>query len=692
VTVRIGIDVGGTFTDYVAVRDDARLVSGKTPSTPGRENVAVLNALEAVAEAFGVDLETLLGETDVVNFGTTVATNAMLEHKGARVGMLTTKGFRDIIDLRRGYKESLTDIRLQAPLPIVRRRHRIGVTERIAADGAVSVPLDEDEVAAAVDRLRDDGVEAYAICLLQAQANSVHERRCAEIVADRHPGAHVSVSTDVVNQIGEFERFSTTLVNAYVSPILRDYMAQLLDELRTRGFRSQLLVMQSNGGTADAAEMGRLGAGALLSGPAGGVVAASQLGRAAGHADIIGVDMGGTSYDVSLVRDGRPEVRTDAWAARYRIGLSTLDIHTIGAGGGSIAWIDDGGALRVGPESAGATPGPACYGRGGTRPTVTDVDLVLGYLSSENFIGGAMRLDRAAAERAILEHIAEPLGISLIDAAVGIVRIVDNSMSNGIRVVSVARGHDPRDFALVAFGGAAAAHAPVQARDLAIGTILVPKAAGVLSALGTLLSDLKRSTSSPYFRLADEADLDEVNARNAELWERHAGSARSADVHRVERRLSADFRYRGQVHELTIPIPGDDGVVTPARWNAAIEDFHATHEQLYTFRLDAKPVEVLTLRQDIVGLRGALAWDELESVDGHAAVPTGRRTVWMPGADGRYAEREVAVHDGSGLPAGAVVEGPAIVNEANTTIVLHDGDHARLDARGVYVIDVGAPA
>jgi len=688
VTFRIGVDVGGTFTDFVAVRDGRTLVSGKTPSTPGEENVAVLDALGRAAAGFGISLADLLRDTHVINFGTTVATNAMLEHKGARVGMLTTAGFRDLIELRRGYKESLTDIRLQAPLPIVRRRHRIGIPERISADGGVVVSLDEKAVANAVDRLRAAAVESYAVCFLQAQANPVHEHRCAEIIAERHPGAHVSVSTDVVNQIGEFERFSTAVVNAYLSPVLRDYMGRLLEQLREGGYRGRLLVMQSNGGTADAPEMGRLGAGALLSGPAGGVVAASDLGRAAGQPNIIGVDMGGTSYDVSLVRNGRPEIRTDAWAARYRIGLPMLDIHTIGAGGGSLAWIDDGGALRVGPESAGATPGPACYGRGGKRPTVTDADVVLGYLGSENFVGGAMRLDHDAAERAILEHVAEPLGVGLIDAAVGITRIVDGNMSNGIRYVSVARGHDPRDFALLAFGGAAAAHAPVQARDLGITTILVPRAAGVLSAFGTLLSDVKTSTSAPFFGPAADADLDEVNVRLHALWERHRKLVEAEDMLVVQRRLSADLRYVGQVHELTIPVAGE-GQLTAAAWERAIEDFHIMHERLYTFRFDDKPVEVITVRQDIVGARDKLAWESLQEETRSAAAPSASREVWLP-FQASYVHRRVAVHDGAALKPGAEISGPAIVNEANTTIVLHESDRARLHESGTYVIDVGA--
>jgi N-methylhydantoinase A len=684
---RIGIDVGGTFTDYVGFRGADEAVSGKTPSTPGRESVAVMNALGRMAERFGAGVDELLAETEVINFGTTVATNAMLEHKGAAVGMITTKGFRDVIDLRRGYKESLTDIRLPAPPPIVRRRHRIGVSERIGADGTVLVPLAEDEVTAAIRRLSGDGIHSFAVCLLQGHANPVHERRCAELIAEHDPAAHVSLSTAVMNEIGEFERFSTTLINAYLSPVLRDYMERLLEELRAHGFAGQLLVMQSNGGTGTASEMGRFGAGALLSGPAGGVVAASELGRSAGFPNVIGVDMGGTSYDLSLVRGGRPQLRTDAWAARYRIGLSILDIHTIGAGGGSIAWIDSGGALRVGPQSAGATPGPACYARGGELPTVTDVNVVLGYLSPDSLLGGELTLHRELAERAIERHVAEPLGIGLIDAAVGIARIVNSNMSNGIRYVSVARGHDPRDFALLAFGGAAATHAPVQARDLGIRTILVPRAAGVLSAYGALLSDLKVSSSAPHLLPAGDVDVDQLERIFGRMRADHEHLVRAGDVRSVEQRRFADLRYAGQVHELTIPIPSGLGGITYEDWEATIAGFHDAHEQLYTFKMTHKPVEVITLRQDLVGLRGKVAWRYDHSIDGAGPpTPKGHRETWLPDAAGAYTPHNTPVYDGTRLRPTQEVIGPAVIEEESTTIVLHAGDGATLDPGGIYRI------
>jgi N-methylhydantoinase A len=693
---RVGLDVGGTFTDIVVTasagdgRPDARPYHGKTPSTPGEESVAVLDAIRLGAEHFGVPLARFLAGTEVINFGTTVVTNAMLQHKGVPTGMITTRGFRDVLDLRRGYKESLFDIRLAPPLPVVRRRHRVGVSERMGPDGRVVVPLAEDEVAAAVDRLRAQGIVSYAVCFLQAHVNPLHERRAAEIVQARDPEAFVTCSSDVLKQVREFERFSTTAVNAFLSPVLHDYMERLTGELRRHGFGGRLLVMQSSGGTVQPEFAGRFGVGALLSGPAGGVVAAGELGRACGTPDVIGVDMGGTSYDVSLIRGATPEMRTDAWIARYRVALPMLDIHTIGAGGGSIAWVDAGGALRVGPQSAGARPGPACYGQGGRHATVTDANLVLGYLSPDYFLGGRIPLDRKAAEAAIEREVAVPLGLGLTDAAVGISRIVNNNMANGIRYVSVQRGHDPRDFALMAFGGAAAIHAPVQARDLGIRTILVPKAAAVLCAVGELLADLRVSSMTPYFRPADDADPDEMTGLFRAMAERDRPVAETRDVLRVEHRCYAELRYAGQVHELSIPIPGEGGQVTAGAWKATLALFHETHERLYTFRLPELPVEILTLRQDLVGVRPKrLETADADATDAADRHVKARRPVSFPVPAGGYQFVETPVYDGGALRPGHRVAGPAVIEETQTTVVLYPGDVGVLNRLGVYVIRVG---
>ncbi|MGH2874055.1 MAG: hydantoinase/oxoprolinase family protein, partial [Solirubrobacteraceae bacterium] len=481
--------------------------------------------------------------------------------------------------------------------------------------------------------------------------------------------------------------FSTTIMNAYLSPVLRDYVRRLLRDLRAQGFRGRLLVMRSNGGIATDDEIGEAGVGALLSGPAGGVVAASTLAQRGGLKNIIGVDMGGTSYDMSVVEGGRPQVRTDTWVSRYRVGLPLLDIHTIGAGGGSVAWIDGGGALRVGPQSAGAVPGPACYGRGGEQPTVTDANLVLGYLSAGTPLGGAVKLDEGRARAAIAEHVGDPLALSVAEAAIGIHRIVNGNMTNGIRYVSVARGRDPRDYALLAFGGAAATHAPVQARDLGIRTVLVPSTAGVLSAFGALLSDLKTSTQRAYVRAAAAVDPDEITAILGELWCARRPAIEGAGVLRVERHAFVDMRYEGQVHELTVPLEQCDGEVTQAAWRAAVEAFHDAHERLYSFRMPDKPVLAMTLRLDLVGVREKVVWTDTRR-NGAAARPAGSRLVWLPAADGAFEQVQAAVYDDRLLAAGASLRGPAIVEAENTTIVLHAGDRAVLDDQGMYHITI----
>ena len=495
---QIGIDVGGTFTDFVATDGRRRPVTCKTATVPEDQAAGILTGLEEVAGRYGADPDELLAATDVILLGTTVATNTLIEYSGSRVGLICTKGFRDVIELRRSYRENLFDLRYPPPVPICRRQRRLGVSERIDYKGDVVIPLDEEETRGAARRLRELGVDAVAVCFLFAHVNAAHEQRAAEILAEELPEAYVTLSSEVLPEVREFERLSTTLVNAYTTPGLSGYLGQLRTRLGERGFSGDLLITQSNGGVVDAETAAERGVAAVRSGPASGVVAAGHLGRLCGARNVIGVDMGGTSYDVSLVRDGTPQLRSDSWVSRYRVALPMLDIHAIGTGGGSIGWLDAAGALHVGPRSAGAEPGPACYGNGGSEPTVTDVDLVLGYLGP-GLLGGEVPLHRELAERAIEDRIARPLGMDVTEAAIGMLRVVNTDMNNGVRYVTVARGHDPRDFALVAYGGAGAVHAGMQAPDLGVSRVLVPKNASVFCALGALTSDLKVSLTHAYY-------------------------------------------------------------------------------------------------------------------------------------------------------------------------------------------------
>ena len=683
---RIGIDVGGTFTDFVAVNTDQQMYSGKTPTIAADEAASVFGGLEQIAAHFGVSLRTLLAETDPIVLGTTVVTNTMLEFAGANIGLITTKGFRDVIELRRGYKESLFDIRLPPPHPIVERGKRLGVTERIDASGRIVTPLDETEVHTALEHLRGVGVEAIAVCLLFSFVNPVHERRVRDIIHEIDPDLFVSLSSDVLPQVREFERVSTTVVNAYTSPKLRAYLEQLSARLEAQGFRGGLFLMQSNGGMMDIGFAREHGVDAVLSGPSGGVVAATFLGEQSGYKNIITADMGGTSYDVCLIKDSTPEVGVDNWISRYRVAVPLIDIHTIGAGGGSIAWLDDAGALRVGPRSAGAQPGPACYDRGGTEPTVTDADLVLGYLDAGSFLDGHMALDRQAAHRAIHQHIAEPMNISVEEAASGIFDIANNSMINAIRYVSVARGRDPRDFALLAFGGAGPVHAGTQVRDLGIRTILVPKNASVLSALGNLIANFKVSKVQSFIAKSDRVDLEELNGVLARLHqEAEVLLGDRSRIREVLVRRFLDIRYEGQVQEVIVPIQARTRRLSEVSLAQTLEEFHELHEQIYKFQRPEQSVEIVSVRLDMIGVRAPLHFEShpFEDEDaGHAR--KGRRPVYFE----PHGFVDTDIYAGERVRPGNLITGPAIIEEANTSVVIYPNQEAMLDQFLTYVIQV----
>src|SRR5229473_5918836 len=465
---RIGIDVGGTFTDLVAIDAGGATMLAKVPSTPEDPSLGVLDGLALLAGRLGVERGALLGETERIVHGTTVATNALLERKGARTGLLTTEGHRDVIEMREGLKDERYNLRMPPPEQLVPRQLRLGVRERMRTDGRIETPLDAASLDEAIAVLRQERVEAVAVCYLHAWHDPRHEAATREALHRALPGAYVALSSEVLPQIKEFERVSTTVVNAYVGPALAHYLERLERRLAEAGYAGPTLIIQSHGGVAPIDESGRLAAGAVLSGPAGGVAGSIYAARLIGEGNLIPFDMGGTSTDISLIVECRPSLAAARRAAGHTIALSSLDIASIGAGGGSIARVDAGGILHVGPESAGAAPGPACYGNGGSAATVTDANLVLGHLDPANFLGGRRFLDRAAAERAV-DRIAASLGIERLAAARGIHRIINTNMAEGVRLVSVRRGVDPRRFALFAFGGAAGLHATDIARQLGLG-------------------------------------------------------------------------------------------------------------------------------------------------------------------------------------------------------------------------------
>jgi N-methylhydantoinase A len=676
VIAAIGIDVGGTFTDIFVSVSDGRTIIAKAPTTPADQSDGVLNGVEIAAQRLGMTARALLGATSRIVHGTTVATNALLEGKTAKVGMLTTEGHRDVIEMREGLKPQRYNLRMAPPSALVPRHLRLPVTERLRPDGTAEIPLDQTSLNAAIDQLGAAGVQAVAVCFLHAWRNPNHEIVAADLVRERLPGVYVTTSSDVLPQIKEFERFSTTVVNAAVGPIIRNYLGRLQTRLREDGYPGELLVILSHGGVASVDEATRLAAGTALSGPAGGVAAAIALARAGLPPDLIGFDMGGTSTDIAVIRDGRPSLSGDKLVANARIALPSLDIITLGAGGGSIGHLDRSGLLAVGPESAGAIPGPAAYGQGGNAATVTDANLVLGYLDPANFLGGQRRLDRDAAAR-VVAQLGEALGIETTEAAAGIYRLVNSRMADGVRIATVRRGVDPRNFAMLAFGGAAGLHITAVASELGITRVAVPIAASVLSAWGMLNTDLRVEVSRSQGQIAS---LDILVLKEAFAAMETEGRARlhwfdgEVTLHRF-----ADMRYGEQVFEIPVSLESIDWD-SPDLEQILSERFHAEHERLYTYALRDQDVVLVNARLSVIGhLPDARS---TQSDRSHPAEENRRRRIYLG------AWQEVPVHDLSTLPADQPLTGPAIVESDTTTILLREGDSARYDRRGWLEIAV----
>jgi N-methylhydantoinase A len=716
--LRVASDVGGTFTDNLAYDPaEKRITVAKVPTTPENRALGTVRGLRRALRDQGRGG----GDVGYVGHGMTTATNALLTRSGAHVAFITNEGFRDLLLIGRQNRPSLYDIRRTRPQPLVRREDCHTVRGRVDPAGKEIVPLDEDAVRHIAERLRADGVAAVAICFLHAYANPAHERRAKAILAKALPGVPVCSSTEILAEFREYERASTVALNAYVLPVIAEYLASLTellgDPAAGLGLAPDMpvMVMEAAGGVMTIAKAREKPVHTVLSGPAGGVVASAHVAALSGFADIIAMDMGGTSTDISLVLDGRPQVTREASLDGIPIRIPVIDINAIGAGGGSIAWIDEGGALRVGPRSAEAVPGPACYGRGGVEPTVTDANLVLGRLGGDTRLGGELTLDAAAAERAIATRIAEPLGLDLIEAASGILRVANATMARGIRVVSVERGHDPRRLTLVPFGGAGPMHGSPLARELAIPRLLIPPAPGILCALGMLLADLRHDLVQT--RLAAHRDLSAEAARTIfEPMLDEAGRLLDADRvpterQRIETRL--DMRYVGQSYELPIPIvpiqpspAGGGGSSTThspagggglgwgeAEWAALVPTFHAEHARRFGHSDPGAPVEIVSFGVTATGL---IDTPELPRLPQGADQPppgarSGTRRAHFEAGEGRGGGwAECPVWRREALLAGNQIAGPAIVEEISATTVLHPGDRAHVDAIGSFIVEVGA--
>ncbi len=683
---RVGVDVGGTFTDLFVWPPGGDTRSFKVPTTPADPSIGLLEGLGAVATAEGLPLRELLGRVSTIVHGTTVTTNAVLTRGGARTGLITTEGVRDALEMRRGIRESHYDNRLTNVTPLVPRHRRLGVPGRLDRAGTELTPLDLEAVRAAARAMAADGVCAVAVCFMNSFASPAHERAAAEVLRAELPSAFLSVSSDVLPTIRFYDRTSTAVLDAYTGPVLRDYLDALTGRLAGAGFAGVLLIMHSSGGVATPELTRARPATTLLSGPAAGPRAALRFARAHGGESCLLVDMGGTSFDVSLVRDGRVALKQAGEIARLRIGLPMLDIVTIGAGGGSIGWLDAGGLLRMGPQSAGADPGPACYGRGGTRPTCTDADLLLGYLDPAFFAGGRMRLHEAAARRTIDEAIARPLRLTTEEAAAGMYRVINANMAHGVRELTVQRGLDPREFPMVVAGGAGAVHACGIADELELPHLVVPASASVLCASGMLLGDLQHDYVRSHVALLHELAPGELGRLVGELVARGDAELRREAVSpdRIAHEAALDLRYLKQYHEVTVPVPA--ALLAADDRDAIAAAFHAEHDRLYGYQLAAEgtAIELINVRVRSLGLTDKPALPRVAAGGDPDAALKGRRRAYV--AERRQFE-QVPVYDGPRLPAGAALSGPALIERTDTTIVIGAGYQARIDDHGSVLIE-----
>jgi len=679
--MRIAVDIGGTFTDLVAMDDQGQVYRGKSLTTPD-------DLAHGIQDCLNTARIEVAGATFFVH-GSTVTINAVLERKGARTGLITTKGFRDVYEIGRGNRPEGYNLFFKRPVPLVPRDLRLEVDERLYASGEVLRPLDESSVTEAISALKAADVKSVAVCLLHAYANAVHEQRLGRSLEQQFPEAYVSLSHEILREFREYERTSTTVLNSYVGPIVIRYLTSLQAMLATGGFYGAFRVMQSNGGVMSAETAKKMPVAMMESGPVAGVIAAAYLGEQLDCRHIISFDMGGTTAKASLIKDFHPEVTSSYYVGGYVSGhpmmLPVVDIVEVGNGGGSIAWIDAGGGVKVGPQSAGAAPGPACYGKGGTEPTVTDANLIAGRIDPEYFLGSGIRLQRDKAAQVIMEKIARPLGLSLEEAALGILTIANFNMSLAVRAVSVEKGYDPRDCVLVPSGGGGALHALAIARELAVPRVIIPPMPAHFSAFGMLMADLKHDYVQTFVR-----ELDELSG--VELAEAFTGIEKSAVATLTEEGARGqqitlmrflDMRYRGQ--EYTLPVPIAEELTSLGDFSGIRSRFDQLHQEHYGHSAPKEPVMMVNLRLSALG-----------RLENRAPLVSWHRE----GDNGKHGERAVVFHNSiepvvspiflrTGFKPGDRLAGPAVIEELGATILLYPGDTMEVNEFGHLVIDLG---
>lgn len=671
----VGVDVGGTFTDLFFLNEATGTCDiAKVPSTRNDQSIGMRDGI-------GQRLDDLSDVVTIIH-GTTVGTNALLERKGAKTGVITTTGFKDVLEMRRRDRPQTWGL-WGTFEPVVSRDLRLEVPERTLADGTIHTPVDLDAVRSAADALLSGGAEALCIFFINAYANDANERAALEGVREIWPNAHITASSQILPEIREFERASTASLNAYLQPVVGDYLQRLSDGLQDGGFGGEVLIVQSNGGVMSIDTASKLPVRTALSGPAAGVIAGAHIATSAGFPNIITCDMGGTSFDVSLVADGESALAAQT-AVDFGLVVRTpmIEITTIGAGGGSIAWVDRGGLLEVGPESAGSDPGPVCYGLGNDRPTVTDANVVLGRINADSPIGGKIdRLDRQAAEAAIAATVAEPLGLSVMEAAEAIIRVANAKMAGAIRLVSVERGHDPKNFAAMPFGGGGALHTGALIKEVGLSQAIVPRYPGVTSALGCVVADMRHDHVATLNRMLDNLDLDQLNADIDRVSAEGQDLLRAADVQLsgIETQIELDMLYVGQTHTVAVPLPTDKGSATR---EMILTAFDKTYLSAYGRLLEGLAHRVVNLRVTVIGRRPDFDLSVLApSANDATSAVTGSRTVWADGA-----EYTATVYDRLALPVGADVPGPAILEQTDATIFVDPDLAGRVDQYGNLII------
>ncbi len=683
---RLGIDAGGTFTDFVLADKSGQVRLYKALSTPQDPTLAIRNGLQLMADDLGVPASEIIPNCDLCINGTTVGLNALITHKGAKTGLICTAGHEDSLEIRLGHKED--GYRYDPDYPpatmLVPRYLRRGVRERVLSDGTVRQPLTEADVCAACEVFRAEGVDTVAISFVWSVLHPEHEARAGKIVREMLPNVVLTLGSELYPQVREYTRTSTAVVNAYLAPIMRRYVEAVDAYFRSLGAKQPVRYYQSNGGLAVGQVMSDRSVYAINSGPASAPAAGQYVCQPFGKTDVITVDMGGTSFDITLTKDGLTNINKNIDFLRYRIGVPMIQVETLGAGGGSIGWIDEMGLMQMGPQSAGSDPGPACYGQGGKLPTVSDANLVLGYLNPDGLVGGRLPLDHAKAEQAIRTNLADPLGMSVERAAYGMFTIVNANMVNGIRRVTVERGYDPRDFVLVGAGGATAAHITALADAIGIDTIVLPKLASGLCAFGQIISDVKYNyMATAPLRLDNDAAYARIDELFAQIEAQGLEHLRADGFGKADTRVkrSLDMRYVGQVHECTVDI--DTFQVDAGSIGQIIAAFHKRHEQLYTYAEPNSTVEVVNIESTLYGVVEKPARMTIGTGASPDQALKGHRDAVFT-ADGT--RQRTPIYDGTPLGAGATIHGPAVIEEVTTTIVIEPGWTARLDESGSYLM------